>query len=146
MGNGCARNRSDAWRPLGSRRAGRRVAGMSSAPFPSLVIGQDALVPNGTFAEAQAAFLRPDPATVAELDALVRARNVGIVAHFYMDPELQGVLSRLAWPMVHVSDSLLMADKAVQMAKDGASAIIVLGVDFMSENARAMLDAAGFAH
>jgi quinolinate synthase len=119
---------------------------MSSASFPSLVIAKDALVPNGAFAEAQAAFLRPDPRTVAELDALVRARNVGIVAHFYMDPELQGVLARLSWPFVHVSDSLLMADKAVEMAKKGASAIIVLGVDFMSENARAMLDAAGFAN
>lgn len=119
---------------------------MSSAPFPSLVIAKDALVPNGSFAEAQAAFLRPDPRTVSELDALVRAREVGIVAHFYMDPELQGVLARLRWPFVHVSDSLLMADKAVEMAKKGAKAIIVLGVDFMSENARAMLDAAGFAH
>ncbi len=119
---------------------------MSSAPFPSLVIELNALTPKGPFAEAQAAFLRPDPRTVAELDALVRARHVGIVAHFYMDPELQGVLARLSWPFVHVSDSLLMADKAVQMAKDGAKAIIVLGVDFMSENARAMLDAGGFSH
>lgn len=119
---------------------------MSSAPFPSLVISKDALTPSGSFAEAQAAFLRPDPRTVSELDALVRARHVGIVAHFYMDPELQGVLARLKWPLVHVSDSLLMADKAVQMAKEGAKAIIVLGVDFMSENARAMLDAAGFPH
>ena len=32
------------------------------------------------------------------------------------------------------------------MAADGARAIIVLGVDFMSENVRAMLDASGFAH
>ncbi len=117
---------------------------MSDAPFPSLVIGHHALRPNGTFAEAQAAYLRPDPRTVSELETLVRARHVGIVAHFYMDPELQGVLARLDWPFVHVSDSLLMADKAVEMAKKGAKAIIVLGVDFMSENARAMLDAAGF--
>jgi quinolinate synthase len=116
---------------------------MSRAPFPSLVIGKGVLAPKGSFAEAQAAFLRPDPRTVSELDALVRAREVGIVAHFYMDPELQGVLSRLSWPFVHVSDSLLMADKAVEMARRGAKAIVVLGVDFMSENARAMLDAAG---
>lgn len=119
---------------------------MTTAAFPSLLIGKDALVPRGAFAEAQAAYLRPDPRTVAELEALVRARNVGIVAHFYMDPELQGVLARLDWPFVHVSDSLLMADKAVEMARRGASAVIVLGVDFMSENARAMLDAGGFAH
>ncbi len=119
---------------------------MSSTPFPSLLIEPNLLVPRGAFAEAQAAYLRPDPRTVSELEGLVRARHVGIVAHFYMDPELQGVLSRLDWPFVHVSDSLLMADKAVEMARGGAKAVIVLGVDFMSENARAMLDAAGFAH
>ncbi len=119
---------------------------MSAAPFPSLVITKSTLEPIGAFAEAQASYLSPDPRTVSELQALVRARHVGIVAHFYMDPELQGVLSRLDWPFVHISDSLLMADKAVQMAQAGAKAIVVLGVDFMSENARAMLDAAGFAH
>jgi quinolinate synthase len=119
---------------------------MSKLPFPSLVIGKGALIPNGAFAEAQAAFLRPDPRTVAELEALVRAKDIGIVAHFYMDPELQGVLGRLDWPHVFVSDSLLMADRAVQMAQAGAKAIVVLGVDFMAENARAMLDAAGLSH
>ena len=31
-----------------------------------------------------------------------------------------------------------MADRAVQMAKEGAERIAVLGVDFMSENVRAM--------
>ena len=36
-----------------------------------------------------------------------------------------------------------MADHAVTMAEAGVSAIIVLGVDFMSENVRAVLDAAG---
>jgi len=78
----------------------------------------------------------------------VRDRNVGIVAHYYMAPELQGVLARLTWPHVHISDSLLMADKAVAMVDGGghlpgAERIVVLGVDFMSENARAMLDKAG---
>src|SRR5690606_588889 len=42
-----------------------------------------------------------------------------------------------------ISDSLVMADRAVQMAEAGARTIVVLGVDFMSENVRAMLDAAG---
>ena len=37
-----------------------------------------------------------------------------------------------------------MADKAVAMAQDGVKNIVVLGVDFMSENVRAVLDAAGF--
>jgi quinolinate synthase len=117
---------------------------MSAAPFPSLTITRRALTPEGSFAEAQAAYLRPDPRTVGELEALVRAKNVGIVAHFYMDPELQGVLARLTWPEVHVSDSLLMADRAVAMAANGVRSVVVLGVDFMSENARAMLDAGGF--
>jgi quinolinate synthase len=36
-----------------------------------------------------------------------------------------------------------MADKAIEMVEGGARIIIVLGVDFMSENVRAMLDAAG---
>ena len=96
-----------------------------SLPFPSLIIERGALVPRGSFAEAQAAFLRPDPRTVRELEALVRARQAGIVAHFYMDPELQGVLARLDWPHVHVSDSLLMADRAVAMAEAGVRSVIV---------------------
>ena len=36
-----------------------------------------------------------------------------------------------------------MADHAVKMAESGVSSIVVLGVDFMSENVRAVLDAAG---
>jgi quinolinate synthase len=112
-------------------------------PFPSLIVRADGFVAQGSFAEAQAEFLDPDPDVVARLDALLRSRNAGVVAHFYMDAELQGVLYALEWPHVFVSDSLLMADRGVAMAKAGAEQIIVLGVDFMSENVRAMLDAAG---
>jgi quinolinate synthase len=36
-----------------------------------------------------------------------------------------------------------MADSAIAMAEAGVASVIVLGVDFMSENVRAMLDAAG---
>lgn len=36
-----------------------------------------------------------------------------------------------------------MADKAVAMAEAGCRAVCVLGVDFMSENVRAILDEAG---
>ncbi len=115
-------------------------------PFPSLIIRADALAPQGGFAEAQAEYLRPDPRTVAELESVLRDERVGVVAHFYMDPELQGVLSACDWPHVAISDSLKMADSAIEMAKAGAAAIVVLGVDFMSENVRAMLDASGFAH
>ena len=111
--------------------------------FPSLVIQRDALVPHGAFAESQAAWLRPDPATVAELDALCASKGIGIVAHFYMDVELQGVLSALTRAQVSIADSLKMADEAVKMAEGGTEIIVVLGVDFMSENVRAVLDAAG---
>lgn len=116
---------------------------MRSEPFPSLVITEHGFAPQGAFAEAQAAYLSPDPSVVAELDPLLAEKKIGVVAHFYMDPELQGVLSALSWPHVHISDSLLMADAAVKMVEAGCERVIVLGVDFMSENARAMLDAAG---
>ena len=119
---------------------------MTLPVFPSLTITSDALVPEGAFAEAQAAFLSPDPGLVTKLTALLREKNAGVVAHFYMDPELQGVLSSCDWPHIHVSDSLAMADRAIAMAEQGVSTIAVLGVDFMSENVRAMLDASGYSH
>lgn len=112
--------------------------------FPSLRITRDALTPEGSFAEAQAAFLQPDQARVEKLNALLREKKIGVVAHFYMDPELQGVLSSCEWPHIGVSDSLKMADTGIEMVKAGCESIVVLGVDFMSENARAMLDDAGF--
>ena len=59
---------------------------------------------------------------------------------------MQGVLTSAAtvWPHIHISDSLVMADTAVRMAEAGCEAIAVLGVDFMSENVRAILDEAGY--
>lgn len=114
-----------------------------AAPFPSLLIRADGFAAQGAFAEAQAAFLEPDPEQVAALTRLLREKKVGIVAHFYMDPELQGVLSAADWPHLQISDSLAMADRAVEMAKAGVRSVVVLGVDFMSENVRAMLDASG---
>jgi quinolinate synthase len=76
---------------------------------------------------------------------VLREKRIGVVAHFYMDPQVQGVLSAAAeqWPHVHISDSLVMADAAVRMAEAGCQAVAVLGVDFMSENVRAILDEAG---
>ncbi len=109
------------------------------------MIGRDHLQPEGAFAQAQAEFLDPDRATVAQLDRLLAEKNAGIVAHFYMDAELQGVLTACLWPHLHISDSLLMADRAVTMAQQGVRTVLVAGVDFMSENVRAVLDAAGFA-
>jgi quinolinate synthase len=117
---------------------------MTLPVFPSLRITADAFIPKGAFAEAQAAFLKPDPELVAQLTTLLREKNAGVVAHFYMDPELQGVLSSCDWPHVHVSDSLAMADRAITMAEQGIDTVAVLGVDFMSENVRAMLDASGY--
>ncbi len=119
---------------------------MTLPVFPSLRVTADALVPQGAFAEAQAAFLEPDRGLVARLGNLLREKNTGVVAHFYMDPELQGVLSACDWPHIHVSDSLAMADRAIAMAEQGVSTVAVLGVDFMSENVRAMLDASGYSH
>src|SRR5687768_5003147 len=115
-------------------------------PFPSLVLRAGGAAAQGAFAEAQAAFLDPDPATVRRLRELLEASGAGIVAHFYMDAELQGVLFACDWPHIHISDSRGRADRALQMARAGARAIVVLGVDFMSENVRAVLDAAGFEH
>jgi quinolinate synthase len=111
--------------------------------FPALLLRADGVSAAGAFAETQAAFLDPDPATVERLRALLAAGEVGVVAHFYMDPELQGALMATGWKLLHISDSLVMADRAVVMAEQGARAIVVLGVDFMSENVRAVLDAAG---
>jgi quinolinate synthase len=116
------------------------------AAFPSLRIHADRFEPHGSFAQAQAMYLCPDPDAVRTLDSGLRRHELGVVAHFYMDAELQGVLSSCSFPKIHVADSLQMADRAVQMAREGARAIAVLGVDFMSENVRAMLDASGFAH
>ncbi len=112
--------------------------------FPSLEIRRQSLLPRGAFAEAQRAFLSPDAQTVTQLDGLLRQHNVGVVAHFYMDPELQGVLAACTWPHIHISDSLIMADSAVKMAEAGVRAICVAGVDFMTENVRAVLDHAGY--
>lgn len=115
-----------------------------AAAFPSLVICSEKLEPRGAFAEAQAAYLKPDRTSVAELERLLKQKQVGVVAHYYMDPQLQGVLSACDWPHIHISDSLEMASRAAEMVAAGVRVLVVLGVDFMSENARAMVDAAGY--
>ncbi|KAJ3671733.1 hypothetical protein LUZ60_007812 [Juncus effusus] len=115
-------------------------------PFPSLIIGRDGIRAQGSYAEAQAMFLSPDESKVEDLVKLLKSKKIGIVAHFYMDPEVQGVLTaaKKHWPHIHISDSLVMADSAVRMAEAGCEFVAVLGVDFMSENVRAILDQAGF--
>lgn len=76
---------------------------------------------------------------------MLSEKKIGIVAHFYMDPEVQGVLTSAAarWPHIHISDSLVMADRAVKMVEQGCTTVAVLGVDFMSENVAAILKEAG---
>ncbi|RCV18566.1 hypothetical protein SETIT_3G311400v2 [Setaria italica] len=116
-------------------------------PFPSLVISRDgALRAQGSYAEAQAMFLSPNESKVSELVNILTEKKIGVVAHFYMDPEVQGILTaaKKQWPHIHISDSLVMADSAVKMAEAGCDYITVLGVDFMSENVRAILDQARF--
>ncbi|KAL9686492.1 hypothetical protein QQ045_023952 [Rhodiola kirilowii] len=115
-------------------------------PFPSLVVTADGISAKGAYAEAQAKFLNPDEKRVEELVSVLKEKKIGVVAHFYMDPEVQGVLTaaKKQWPHIYISDSLVMADTAVKMAKAGCKFITVLGVDFMSENVRAILDQAGF--
>ncbi|KAK9275997.1 hypothetical protein L1049_005528 [Liquidambar formosana] len=114
--------------------------------FPSLVVTADDISAKGSYAEAQARFLFPDYLKVKELVNVLKDKKIGVVAHFYMDPEVQGVLTaaQKLWPHIHISDSLVMADTAVKMAEAGCQFVTVLGVDFMSENVRAILDQAGF--
>lgn len=114
--------------------------------FPVLECRAHKLQAHGSFAKAQSEFLNPDPQTIADLDRLLINNQIGVVAHFYMDAELQGVLSACTYEHVYVADSLLMADHAVKMAEKGVKSIIVLGVDFMSENVRAVLDSAGHSN
>jgi len=56
--------------------------------FPSLLITADALEPQGAFAEAQAQFLSPDGGMVDRVASTLRDKKIGVVAHFYMDPEV----------------------------------------------------------
>lgn len=119
---------------------------VNMADFPSLVVTAQRVRAQGAFAESQAEYLDPDRETVKSLDELLRVTRSGVVAHYYMDPELQGVLNACTWPHVSVSDSLVMARGAVDMARAGVEAVWVLGVDFMSENVRALMDHEGFAH
>ncbi|XP_048443899.1 quinolinate synthase, chloroplastic-like [Pyrus x bretschneideri] len=115
-------------------------------PFPSLVVTADGFRAKGSFAEAQARCLFPDESKVEELVNVLKEKKIGVVAHFCMDPEFQGILTAAQkhWPHIHISDSLVMADSAMTLAKAGCEYITVLGVDFMSENVRAVLDQAGF--
>jgi len=114
--------------------------------FPSLLIQAQKLTPQGAFAQNLAKFLEPDLETVQRIQKLLTEKSIGLVAHYYMDSEIQGVLRHLSYPHIHIADSLQMGNAAIEMAKAGVKGIVVMGVDFMSENIRALLDANGFKH
>ena len=69
----------------------------------------------------------------SKVKELVNVLKIGSVAHFYMDPEVYAVLTATQkyWPHIYISDSLVMVDIAVKMARVGCQFITVLGVDFM---------------
>ena len=79
---------------------------------------------------------------------------MGVVAHYYMDVELQGVLQAVKHSAngkllnrVGIADSLKMGDLAVEMCQnDGVEAIACLGVDFMAESCAAILERNGLGH
>ncbi len=98
------------------------------------------------------------------LDKLIE-HKVGIVAHYYMDVELQGILFAIKrrqmellesadnadkipkFPLVAIADSLKMGDDAVNMcSQSNVESVICLGVDFMSESVSAILGKNGFSH
>ena len=90
----------------------------STYDFPSLRIGSRQLQPLGSFAEAQAVFLDPDPVAVEQLTQALVDTRTGVVAHYYMDVELQGVLQAVKKALpnrVGIADSLRMGDMAVEM-------------------------------
>jgi quinolinate synthase len=95
--------------------------------------------------------LDPDPDAVEELRKGLLETNMGIVAHYYMDVELQGVLQALKQSpgmehRVGIADSLKMGDLAVQMCQtDNVQGVICLGVDFMAESVQAILQKNGCA-
>jgi quinolinate synthase len=130
--------------------------------FPSLVLGANgSITARGSFAEAQKVFLQPDQESVQQMVQLLRTTNTGIVAHYYMDVELQGVLQAVRQQLpnhIGIADSLKMGDMAVDMVssttttttttpintKQPCQQIICLGVDFMSESVAAILQRNGY--
>lgn len=123
--------------------------------FPSIVIGSDGvLTAQGPFAESQAQYLHPDEEAVKALADGLKKANMGVVAHYYMDVELQGVLTSIQKQQlketnasrIAIADSLAMGDFAVKMCQEGATSIACLGVDFMSESVATIMSRNGFGH
>uniref|UniRef100_A0A7S3VE79 quinolinate synthase n=1 Tax=Chaetoceros debilis TaxID=122233 RepID=A0A7S3VE79_9STRA len=123
--------------------------------FPSIVIEAGGNISaQGPFAEAQAQFLEPDMEAVHSLNESLTKANMGVVAHYYMDVELQGILTSLKIEQlktsdssrIAIADSLKMGDDAVKMCEEGATSIACLGVDFMSESVATIMSRNGYAH
>ena len=99
-------------------------------------------------------FLKPDMEAVNDLAANLKESNMGVVAHYYMDVELQGVLTTIkkqqleqtGTSRIAIADSLAMGDFAVKMCQDGATSIACLGVDFMSESVATIMNRNGYGH
>lgn len=139
--------------PVSAFASARAPYDQTVETFPSLVIGpNNSIVPQGSFAEAQAHYLDPDPEAVSALGESLLRNNMGVVAHYYMDVELQGVLQAVKQldpalsSRVGIADSLKMGDIAVDMCRiDKVDAIACLGVDFMSESVAAIMAKNGHA-
>ena len=66
---------------------------------------------------------------------------MGIVAHYYIDVELQGILQAMKEEhstSVAIADSLAMGDYAVKICENGATSIACVGVDFMDKSVRSI--------
>jgi len=129
------------------RPANLRFLSTAVQKFPSLIISANEYIPKGPYAERQAEFLKPDLNIVNKIDDVLKQKKIAVNAHFYMDAELQGIITACKTPNgVFIADSLAMADQCVKQVKAGFKSVAVLGVDFMSANARAILDKEGFAN
>ena len=100
-------------------------------------------------------YLEPDEDSIKTLSDNIKRSNMGVVAHYYMDVELQGVLSSIQRQQVKegikekrigIADSLVMGDLACKMCEDGATSIACLGVDFMSESVVTIMTRNGWGH
>lgn len=155
-----------------SQKASSSLFSTASAPydhsipnheFPSIIIRSSKysntddvnnsinnIIAQGTFAKAQAMYLNPDIDIVNQLVHCLKKANVGIVAHYYMDVELQGILQAVNTILpgrVGIADSLKMGDMAIEMIKQyNCSSIICLGVDFMSESVSSIIYKNGYTN
>lgn len=84
-----------------------------------------------TFAQSEAALgsfadVVADPTLVAEIERLKKERDAVILAHYYVQPEVQAVAD-------YVGDSFALAKLAVELPH---ATIVLAGVEFMGESAK----------